>query len=58
MKLGQPAQQYHTDLNIVLLEEEWINPESDLDTIQLLIWTWTSNRTYLTGCSKGDIGCS
>jgi len=39
MKLGQPTQQYHTGLNIVLLEEEWIHPESDLDTMLQSIWT-------------------
>jgi len=26
-----------TDFNIVLLEEEWIHPESDLDTMLLSI---------------------
>jgi len=39
MKLGQPTQQYHTDFNTVLLEEEWIHPKSDLDTMLLSIWT-------------------
>jgi hypothetical protein len=39
MKLGWPTQQFHTDFNIVLLEEEWIYPDSDLDTMLLSIWT-------------------
>lgn len=39
MKLGQPTQQFQTDFNIVLLEEEGIHPESDLDTMLLSIWT-------------------
>lgn len=49
MKLGQPTQQYHTDFNIVLLEEEWIHPESDLDTLNSAhlteqITDWVFNR--------------
>jgi hypothetical protein len=39
MKLGQHTQQFHTDYNIVLLEEEWIHPECDLDNMLLSIWT-------------------
>lgn len=39
MKFGQHSRQFRIDLNIVLLEEERIHPESDLDPMLLSIWT-------------------